>query len=116
MLDRRTYPRRHVIFGGTIKDARARLECRVRNLSQSGANVEVPATARIPEKFLLAIPKAGRALLARIVWRRADRAGLEFEPAAAGAAPQPDLEERLRISEKKARALKQRIRQLLNEG
>lgn len=119
MLDRRTDPRGRVIYGGTIAtDANSKVDCVVRNLSGSGANVEFPNSARMPDQISIAIPKTGRSFLAKIVWWRANRAGLEFQTSAAdGNAPHSlDLEERLRISEKKARALKQRVRQLLGES
>lgn len=120
MLDRRTDPRERVIYGGVVAtDAKSsRIDCVVRNLSDSGANVEFPSTAKMPDEISIAIPKTGRSFLAKIVWWRANRAGLEFQTAASnkGAPQSLDLEERLRLSEKKARALKQRVRQLLGES
>ena len=120
MLDRRTDPRERVIYGGVVAtDAKsARVDCVVRNLSNSGANVEFPAAATMPTEISIAIPKTGRSFLAKIVWWRANRAGLEFQTATSSkdVSQSIDLEERLRISEKKARALKQRVRQLLGES
>ncbi|MEW6769424.1 MAG: PilZ domain-containing protein [Pseudomonadota bacterium] len=119
MLDRRTSPRERVIYGGVIAtDAKnSKVDCVVRNVSDSGANIELPNSEKMPDRFSIAIPKMGRSFLAKIVWWRADRAGVEFEVAAnSNAAHSLDLEERLRISEKKARALKQRVRQLLGES
>ena len=120
MLDRRTDPRERVIYGGVIAaDAKnLKIDCVVRNLSDSGANIELSSSEKMPDKVSIAIPKTGRSFLARIVWWRANRAGLEFQTSAAdrNAPHSLDLEERLRISEKKARALKQRVRQLLGES
>ncbi|MBI3700320.1 MAG: PilZ domain-containing protein [Afipia sp.] len=120
MLDRRSDPRERVIYGGIIAtDAKnAKIDCVVRNLSGSGANIELASSEKMPENFNIAIPKTGRSFLAKIVWWRANRAGLEFQTTAAGSGNPVsfDLEERLRISEKKARALKQRVRQLLGES
>lgn len=120
MLDRRNDPRERVIYGGVVAtDAKSsRIDCVVRNISNSGANVEFPASAKMPDEISIAIPKTGRSFLAKIVWWRANRAGIEFQNAANanGGTHSLDLEERLRISEKKARALKQRVRQLLGEG
>lgn len=120
MLDRRTNPRERVIYGGVIatgtKDSK--VDCVVRNLSGSGANIELVSSEKMPDRFSIAIPKTGRSFLAKIVWWRANRAGLEFQTSGTtGNAPHSvDLEERLRISERKARALKQRVRQLLGES
>lgn len=120
MLDRRTDPRERVIYGGVIAiDAKSsKVDCVVRNLSGGGANVEFPGSAKMPDQISIAIPKTGRSFMAKIVWWRANRAGLEFQTSASGKdVPHAlDLEERLRISEKKARALKQRVRQLLGES
>lgn len=120
MLDRRERVRDKVIFGavaGSDKTA-AKVSCVVRNISASGANVEFPGAAQLPDNISLSIPKTGRAFLAKIVWWRANRAGIVFQSAneERRAAPASDLEERLRISERKARALKQRVRQLLGEA
>lgn len=117
MLDRRTCPRERVIFGGTIASSpgRADVDCVVRNISRSGINVELPSLATVPDHLRIVIPKMKKAFQAKIVWWRGNRAGLAFEPAH-GDKPEPQsLEERLRISERKARALKQRVRELLRE-
>lgn len=120
MLDRRTNPRERVIYGGVIATdtKNSKVDCVVRNLSGSGANIELKSSEKMPDRISIAIPKTGRSFLAKIVWWRANRAGLEFQTSAAdGNAPHSlDLEERLRISERKARALKQRVRQLLGES
>jgi len=120
MLDRRTDPRERVIYGAVIAtDAKnSKVDCVVRNLSDSGANIKLSSSEKMPHRISIAIPKTGRAFLAKIVWWRANRAGLEFQTSATdrNALHSLDLEERLRISEKKARALKQRVRQLLGEA
>ena len=120
MLDRRTDTRERVIYGGVIAtDAKnSKVDCVVRNLSGSGANIELSSSEEMPDEISIAIPKTGRSFLAKIVWWRANRAGLEFQTSAAdrNAPHSLDLEERLRVSEKKARALKQRVRQLLGES
>lgn len=120
MFDRRTSPRERVIFGGVIgtDEKNSKVECIVRNISGSGANIELPSSERVPEKFSIAIPKTGRSFVAKLIWWRANRAGVEFESAGSNhqVPGSLDFEERLRISEKKARALKQRVRQLLGES
>jgi hypothetical protein len=119
MIERRTDTRERVIYGGVIATdpKKSKVDCVVRNLSASGASIELSNSEKMPDKISIAIPKAGKSFLAKIVWWRADRAGLQFQTlTAAGQAPHSlDLEERLRVSEKKARILKQRVRQLLGE-
>ena len=120
MLDRRTDARERVIYGGIIAtgEKNSKVDCVVRNFSGSGASIELSNSEKMPEKISIAIPKTGRSFLARIVWWRANRAGLEFETLAGNRNPPHslDLEERLRVSEKKARVLKHRVRQLLGEA
>jgi hypothetical protein len=119
MQDRREHIRGKVIFGAFAKgDASVpHVPCVVRNISQSGASVEFPAAATLPDRISIAIPKTGRSFLGKIIWWRGRQAGIAFHaPASDSPAPALDLEERLRISERKARALKQRVKQLLGEG
>jgi hypothetical protein len=77
--------------------------------------VELPAYTALPDDVRLSIAKTGKSLLAKIVWWRANRAGIAFENADSQT-DMPSLEERLRISERKARALKQRVAELLRES
>lgn len=119
MQDRREHSRGKVIFGAFAKGASdaSNVPCVVRNISHSGANVEFPATATLPDRISIAIPKTGRSFLGKIIWWRGRQAGIAFHaPDNDSATPKLDLEERLRISERKARALKQRVKQLLGEA
>jgi hypothetical protein len=61
----------------------------------------------------LTIARKGRSFLARIVWWRDNLVGIAFSDETIGRAPVSDLEERLRISEKKKRQLQRRINELL---
>jgi hypothetical protein len=61
----------------------------------------------------LTIARKGRSFLARIVWWRDNLVGIAFSDETAVRAPASDLEERLRISEKKKRQLQRRIDELL---
>ncbi len=119
MQDRREHSRGKVIFGAFAKGTANApgVPCVVRNISHSGANVEFPATATLPDNLSIAIPKTGRSFLGKIIWWRGRQAGIAFhEPDNAIPTPTLDLEERLRISERKERALKQRVKPLLGEG
>ena len=119
MLDRRIFPRDRVIFGGTIAtDAKNQnVDCVVRNISDTGVNIELPNSVNVPNELRIIIPRIGKSFLAKIVWWRANRAGLAFQaPNLTKNSQTLDFEERLRISERKARALKQRVRQLLGEA
>jgi hypothetical protein len=115
MLDRRQSTRDKVIYGGVAKvdESSASRDCVVRNISETGANLEFSNDFRLPkEQMLLTIARKGRSFLAKIVWWRDNFVGVAFN-AETPSAPVSDIEERLRKSEIKKRQLQRRIKQLL---
>ena len=116
MQDRRANARDKVLLGGRAElDRRSGLNCVVRNLSETGACVEVDGYARLPEEVNLTIARKGRSYLARVIWREANRLGLAFRTMISDPGTS-DLDARLRASEKKKRQLQRRIKQLIGEG
>ena len=117
MRDRRESVRGKVIYGGVAEINRegSSMDCVVRNISERGACVELNSAARLPEQVTLRIARKGRAYLARLIWRQANRVGLAFRIMTSDQ-PVSDLDERLRQSEIKKRQLQRRIKQLLGEG
>ncbi len=118
MPDRRQNPRDKVIYGGVaeIGERGARRDCVVRNISEAGAHIEFSNVIKLPkEQMLLTIARKGRSFLARIVWWRDNFVGVTFS-SDTPAAPDSDLAERLRKSEKKKRQLQRRIDELLGNG
>ena len=55
------------------------VECTVRDLSDSGARLQVGESVVIPSKFTLFVPKHGRRYHALLRWHRGGFAGVEFE-------------------------------------
>lgn len=53
-------------------------DCLIRDLSEGGARIAMDRAAMLPAGFRLAILGAGEAREVRVVWRRADEAGVEF--------------------------------------
>lgn len=95
----------------------ASIDCVVRNMSDSGARIETPNQTALPGEFDLHVPHKGRTYRARIVWRKATEAGVQFVDHAA----QPNSEaggeiETLRVENAQLRArviqLQKRIRDL----
>lgn len=117
MQDRRERVREKVFFGGVAEfnERGSTVDCVVRNLSETGACIEVDAPTRVPEEMQLTIARKGRSFLARMIWRQANRVGLAFRDMLTDA-PVDDLDARLRRSEKKKRQLQRRINDLLAEG
>ena len=82
MDNKREGSRQRVLKGGKIIFAGGSLsvDCTIRNLSATGARLQVPTTVAIPDKFVLMDAHAGTRREARVVWRKADQIGVRFEP------------------------------------
>jgi PilZ domain-containing protein len=78
MAEARRKPRHHIVKAGTIKFGGHAVDCVVRNLSLTGAALEVPNTCAIPARFVLAMPGDGLQLPCRALWRRDGRIGIGF--------------------------------------
>jgi hypothetical protein len=117
MRDRRHSVRDKVLLGGVaeVNDSGSTMDCVIRNFSEEGACVEFDASAKLPDEMNLTIARKGRAFLATMIWRQANRVGLAFKTMITDT-PHDDLGVRLRRSEKKKRQLQRRINQLLGEG
>jgi hypothetical protein len=116
MQDRRQQPREKVLYGGVVQTegSSTTKDCVVRNLSEKGASIELGNISTFPKgQISLTIARKGRAVLAKVIWWRDNFVGLAFN----GQTPEPvsDLEQRLRRSEAKKRALQRRIKELLRE-
>jgi hypothetical protein len=117
MRDRRESVRDKVMYGGVaeIGNSGTTRECIVRNISDSGANIEFNNHFQLPrEQLSLRIARKGRSFIAKVIWWRDNFVGVAFR-AESPAQPVSDLEERLRKSEIKKRKLQRQIDQLLNE-
>lgn len=69
-------PARIEFYDGAIK-----LECVVKDLSETGARIRVSESVSIPESFRLYLPKTDRWFDAQLKWRRTDLIGVAFENA-----------------------------------
>ncbi|HEX2632296.1 MAG TPA: PilZ domain-containing protein [Bradyrhizobium sp.] len=75
----RKAPRRRVLKTGSIEFADSVIECTVRNLSATGAAIEVVTPLFIPDRFTLFIQSEQLRQTCRIVWRAGRRMGVAFE-------------------------------------
>lgn len=79
MVESRRASRLHVLKTATIKlVGGGTINCLVRNLSSTGASLEVSSQAGIPERFILVMPGDGLHLSCRTVWRNELRIGVTF--------------------------------------
>ena len=78
--DHRVAPRRRLLKAGKITfGGGAAFDCTIRNLSETGAALEVISPVGIPERFTLVVEADQRHLPCRVVWRKEKRIGVHFE-------------------------------------
>ena len=79
MDEHRTVPRNRVLKAGTIEFGGGVVNCMARNLSVSGAALDVASPAGIPDHFTLVFPADGLRLPCHVVWRNEKRIGVAFD-------------------------------------
>jgi PilZ domain len=77
--EHRIAPRRRVLKAGSISFGGGTFDCTVRNISETGAALEVVTPLFIPDKFTLIVPSDGLSRPCRVVWRRERRIGVTFD-------------------------------------
>jgi len=84
--EHRNAPRHRVLKAGTIEFGGGGIDCVVRNLSETGAALEVHSPVGIPDRFTLAVPQEHMRRTCRVMWRKEMRIGVAFtsEDKAAG--------------------------------
>lgn len=79
MDENRESPRHRTFKGGTISfDRAAGIDCVVRNLSETGACLEIASPIGIPDDFTLVIKPEYLKRTCHIVWRTAQKIGVRF--------------------------------------
>ncbi len=78
--NRRMELRRRVARTATIADQAALtpVPCVILDVSNSGARLDVPATATVPQRFKLMIDSDGSERICDVVWRRENAIGIRF--------------------------------------
>ena len=73
--------RQRTMLGGEIlfEDRSGSLVCRIRNMSKSGARLDLFSTDTVPDRFILAINNGGERLPVKVAWRSATSIGVAFE-------------------------------------
>jgi hypothetical protein len=78
MTENRRAPRHNVLKVGAVKFGRHTINCLVRNLSVTGAAIEISSRTGLPERFVLIVPGDGLQLPCYVVWRKDHRIGVAF--------------------------------------
>jgi len=77
MSEHRIATRQRVLKGGKIEFSGGAIDCTVRNISATGAALDVASPLGIPAQFTLVTD--GNHLSCRVVWRKEKRIGVTFE-------------------------------------
>lgn len=84
MEDRQTDRSHRALEPGMIEFHGHTVSCLVRNLSETGAALDVISAGEIPDRFTLALPLEGTSHRCSLVWRRQMEIGVSFQEVAAG--------------------------------
>ena len=82
MNEHRIAPRRRVLKAGSIAFGGGAIDCTVRNLSETGAALEVVTPLFIPDRFILVVPSDQLKRPCHVAWRKDRRIGVAFDPQA----------------------------------
>ena len=79
MVEKRTFSRHRVLKAGTIEFNGGAITCMVRNMSDTGAMLDVATPVGIPDRFTLVLRANGRRMPCRVAWRKEKRIGVAFK-------------------------------------
>jgi hypothetical protein len=77
--ERRQHPRAEVDETAYLSSGGASTRCRVLNISEEGAAIDVPNAAYVPDRFQLMTEKDRLIRNCRLVWIQENRIGVAFE-------------------------------------
>jgi hypothetical protein len=79
MNEHRIAPRRRMFKAGAIEFGGGGIDCTVKNLSDTGAALEVLSPLYVPDRFTLLVPTDQFKRRCHIVWRKERRIGIAFD-------------------------------------
>jgi PilZ domain-containing protein len=79
MDEHRIASRHRVLKAGTIEFGGGAIDCTVRNLSGTGAALDVTSPVGIPDHFTLVLPAGALHQACHVVWRKEKRIGVTFK-------------------------------------
>jgi hypothetical protein len=78
-MDLRGANRHRVLKAGTIEFGGSAINCMIRNLSNSGAALDVASPVGIPDHFTLVLQADGHHAPCHVIWRKEKRIGIAFD-------------------------------------
>jgi hypothetical protein len=79
MVETRIAPRFRVAKPAKIDHGGDKINCIIRDISATGAAIEMSDLVRVPAEFILIVPEDRLKLRCRLVWRKGYRIGVAFE-------------------------------------
>jgi hypothetical protein len=79
MVETRIAPRYRVAKPAKIDHGGDKIDCIIRDLSATGAALEISNIVRVPDNFTLIMPEERLRLPCHVVWRREFRIGIAFD-------------------------------------
>ncbi|MBR1226682.1 MULTISPECIES: PilZ domain-containing protein [unclassified Bradyrhizobium] len=79
MVETRIAPRYRVTKPAKIEHGGDKIGCVIRDISATGAAIEISDLVRVPREFTLIIPEDRLKLRCRVVWRKEYRIGVAFD-------------------------------------
>jgi PilZ domain len=79
MVETRIAPRVRVNKPAKIDHGGDKIDCIIRDLSATGAALEISNIVRVPDNFTLIMPEERLRLPCHVVWRREFRIGIAFD-------------------------------------
>jgi hypothetical protein len=79
--NKRRAARQRVLKAGKIAYANGSIviDCTIRNLSETGARLQVPTSVAIPDRFEFVEAASGKRRPATVMWRKGDLMGIRFD-------------------------------------
>ena len=78
-MEKERAARMRVLKAGSIEFGGGAIDCTVRNISQTGAALEVNTPLFIPDRFILFVRTEQLRRPCHIVWRKDKRMGVQFD-------------------------------------
>ena len=79
MVETRIAPRVRVNKPAKIDHGGDKIDCIIRDISATGAALEISNIVRVPDNFTLIMPEERLRLPCHVVWRREFRIGIAFD-------------------------------------
>ena len=78
-MEKRTSSRKTVLMSGAIEFASGTVNCLIRDISISGAALDVTNPLEIPERFNLVFKADGTHIPCHVIWRQGEQIGVAFD-------------------------------------